>query len=83
MRCSGLNRKYNKKLLIPGLILIMAALLVFNLGAVFASGDGDGHGAGVSKAARLHSSGAQSHIRRVLPDAEWGILCFPEHRRIV
>lgn len=42
MRCSGFHRKYNKKKILSGLILFAAALLVFNIGAVFASGGGDG-----------------------------------------
>ena len=45
MRCSGFHRKYNKKMMLSGLILIVAALLIFNIGAVFASGGGDGEAA--------------------------------------
>jgi F-type H+-transporting ATPase subunit b len=42
MRCSGFHRKYDKKKILSGLILFAAALLVFNIGAAFASGGGDG-----------------------------------------
>ena len=42
MRCSGFHRKYNKKKIHSGLILFAAALLIFNIGAAFASGGGDG-----------------------------------------
>jgi len=42
MRCSGFHRKYNKRVILSGLILFVAALLVFNVGAVFASGGGEG-----------------------------------------
>jgi len=49
MRCSGFYRKYNKKILLSGVILFTAALLVFNIGAVFASGGGDGHGEAAPK----------------------------------
>jgi F-type H+-transporting ATPase subunit b len=45
MRCSGFHRKYNKKMMLSGLILIVAALLIFNIGAAFASGGGDGDAA--------------------------------------
>ena len=38
MRGSGFHRKYNKKKILSGLILFAAALLVFNIGAAFASG---------------------------------------------
>ena len=38
MRGSGFHRKYNKKKILLGLILFAAALLVFNIGAAFASG---------------------------------------------
>ena len=49
MRSSGFNRKYNKKKLLTVLVLFAAALLVFNIGAAFASGDGDGHGEAAPK----------------------------------
>jgi len=49
MRCSGFHRKCNKKVLLSGLVFFMAALLIFNFGAVFASGDGDGHGEAAPK----------------------------------
>ncbi len=48
MRRSGFYRKYNKKML-SCLVLFTAALLVFNIGAVFASGGGDSDGAAASK----------------------------------
>lgn len=41
MRSSGFHRKYNKKKMLTGLILFAAALLVFNIGAAFASGGGE------------------------------------------
>ena len=49
MISSGFHRKYNKRKIITVLILIAAALLVCNIGAAFASGDGDGHGEAAPK----------------------------------
>ena len=50
MRCSGFHRKFNKKVVLSGLMVFAAALLVFNIGAVFASGGGDdGHGEAAPK----------------------------------
>lgn len=48
MRSSGLNRKYNKKILTI-LVLFAAALLVCNISAAFAAGGGDGHGEAAPK----------------------------------
>ncbi len=49
MRSSGFHRKYNKNKIVTGLILFAAALLIFNIGAAFASGDSDGHGEAAPK----------------------------------
>lgn len=49
MRSSGFHRKYNKKKIVTVLILLAAALLVCNIGAAFAEGDGDGQGEAAPK----------------------------------
>jgi len=49
MQRSGFNRKYDKKKMLTVLVLFAAALLVCNIGAAFASGDGDGHGEAAPK----------------------------------